>query len=496
MYDEGVIVYGATRVLDGDVIFRDFWSVYPPGQFYLLALLFKIFGPSLLVVRGTSILVHFGLVVCAYVLARRLVSDARALFAGLGTLLALGSYRYYGYPVPTALLLTLLSCIFLARFLTERRSRDLLKAGMGTGLAIVFRHDLGSYAFLSQAAVLALTACAEARRKGGWGIRGIWTDYRGACAAFLLGTLAVVAPVAALLGIFVPARDLAWGLILYPLEVSTYALLPYPSLIAHPIRNFPFYLPFLVFGGAAFQIGRRWRAGEWSKEDALSLLLVLLVAAFSSHTLRRADVVHLLPALIPAMILLPRLPAGRRWGGVLCGCVVGLASFAPVELKMEVLQATPSRAGLVPMTLPRARGMYLPAEQAAYYEGAVRSVQECAGREERIFVGNSRHDKLFISDVMFYFLSERHSATKFHHLTLGLTTTRPVQKEIIQDLLRNSARCVVLRVTGVESFEPNKSSESSGVTDLDDFLRYNYQLARQFGPYVLLVRRTVSPLFR
>ena len=43
-YDEGVIVYGATRVLQGQVPYRDFWTMYSPGQFYILAAAFKLFG--------------------------------------------------------------------------------------------------------------------------------------------------------------------------------------------------------------------------------------------------------------------------------------------------------------------------------------------------------------------------------------------------------------------------------------------------------------------
>jgi hypothetical protein len=44
LYDEGLVVYGAARVMRGEVPYRDFWSMYGPGQFYLIAGLFKIFG--------------------------------------------------------------------------------------------------------------------------------------------------------------------------------------------------------------------------------------------------------------------------------------------------------------------------------------------------------------------------------------------------------------------------------------------------------------------
>lgn len=51
VYDKGLILFGAQRILDGDFVHRDFYADYGPGQFYTLALLFKVFSPSVLVER-------------------------------------------------------------------------------------------------------------------------------------------------------------------------------------------------------------------------------------------------------------------------------------------------------------------------------------------------------------------------------------------------------------------------------------------------------------
>jgi uncharacterized membrane protein len=45
----GVQTVGAERVLAGEITYRDFWTMYAHGHFYLLALLFHIFGTHLLV---------------------------------------------------------------------------------------------------------------------------------------------------------------------------------------------------------------------------------------------------------------------------------------------------------------------------------------------------------------------------------------------------------------------------------------------------------------
>ena len=76
--DEGIILQGAQRILSGQVLYRDFFSFFTPGSYYLLALLFKIFGSSLSVARTT--LVFFGAIssVLNYLLARRVCSQGSA----------------------------------------------------------------------------------------------------------------------------------------------------------------------------------------------------------------------------------------------------------------------------------------------------------------------------------------------------------------------------------------------------------------------------------
>ena len=85
--DEGTILQGAQRILQGQVLYRDFFSFYAPGSFYWMALLFKIFGSSILV--GRAVLLLYGGVFSAftYLLGRRVCSRWNAMFAILPTVL-------------------------------------------------------------------------------------------------------------------------------------------------------------------------------------------------------------------------------------------------------------------------------------------------------------------------------------------------------------------------------------------------------------------------
>ena len=55
LFDEGYFVHAAERIFQGEQPYRDFALQYTPVYFYLLAFLYKIFGPSILVGRFFSL---------------------------------------------------------------------------------------------------------------------------------------------------------------------------------------------------------------------------------------------------------------------------------------------------------------------------------------------------------------------------------------------------------------------------------------------------------
>jgi 4-amino-4-deoxy-L-arabinose transferase-like glycosyltransferase len=79
--DEGIVLQGAQRVLEGQVPYRDFFSFYAPGHYYSLALLFKIFGSSLFVARLQLVLCAVLFSALTYLVARRTCARWSALLA-------------------------------------------------------------------------------------------------------------------------------------------------------------------------------------------------------------------------------------------------------------------------------------------------------------------------------------------------------------------------------------------------------------------------------
>ena len=79
--DEGIILQGAQRILAGQVLYRDFFSYFTPGSYYFLALIFKIFGSSVVVAR-TTLVIYGGLFsVFTYFMSRRVCSRGFALLS-------------------------------------------------------------------------------------------------------------------------------------------------------------------------------------------------------------------------------------------------------------------------------------------------------------------------------------------------------------------------------------------------------------------------------
>lgn len=92
--DEGIVLRGAQRILDGQLPCRDFFTFYTPASFYLTAALFKIFGNSITVAR--SGLVFFGACfpVLTFCLVRRRCNLVTSLFFAALVLTTAAPYRF------------------------------------------------------------------------------------------------------------------------------------------------------------------------------------------------------------------------------------------------------------------------------------------------------------------------------------------------------------------------------------------------------------------
>ena len=95
IYDEGIVVYSAVRVMEGHVPYRDFWSIYSPGQFYALAALFSAFGASIQTERLWDAALRALVPLFAYLIAARFTTRVKALVAWAAATAWMGFYGIF-----------------------------------------------------------------------------------------------------------------------------------------------------------------------------------------------------------------------------------------------------------------------------------------------------------------------------------------------------------------------------------------------------------------
>jgi len=123
-------------------------------------------------------------------------------------------------------------------------------------------------------------------------------------------------------------------------------------------------------------------------------------------------------------------------------------------------------------------------------EAAIHFIAQNTNPTDRIFVGLTRHDKVFANDVSSYFIAKRLPATKWHHFDPGIQTSSEVQSQMINDFDQNKPRYIWLESTFNDVNEPNDSAKSSGIRILDEYINVRYQVVRIFGNISVLSRKS------
>ncbi|HEU0024574.1 MAG TPA: hypothetical protein VFQ12_08080 [Thermoleophilaceae bacterium] len=516
--DEGLMLSAVARIADGEVPYRDFWWFYPPGQPYLLAGIWEVFGPSLVGWRVVRVLTNGGVALLVYLLARREAPRGVALAAWAVAAVSLAAPTG-PHPYPLTLLFALGALMAF--------DRSPVLAGVLTGVASVFRLELAAY--LGAGIVLGYLLRGAQRRVAAIG--------RYAGAAVGVGA-ALFAPVVLEAGL-----STSWDLLIrYPIEdFSDYQSLPFP----------------LVYGGAtdfsSVDAARTTIGAILSFEVPLLLMLDLAavlavlalgprsdywrrapVAVFAIGTahylVTRPDAFHVAPLavtlavpsawVIGHAIAALRRTAGQSTGGSLPDRVrrlpprarlalipLPVIALVPVWLLADGLQRVERQVAfdMVRVRLDVADGVReLPVYSCSLpgsttrdlctlrdLEATVHYVRGRVPPGSPIYVGTRRADLVTSGAPLIYVLAGRPNATRYDIAAPGVVTSSPVQREIVGDLERRG-RPLVVRWTAPITAAPedNAAGRPSGVRILDSYLARNYRPAERFGSYLILEGRS------
>ena len=299
LLDEGSTVAQALRVLNGELIYRDFFTVVTPASYYTVAGLFQLFGPSLMVLRWAALVTGLGILVITLLIARRVMSWPFAASAALMTTVwgwFLITPNFYSLEAALFALLALWSYL---RHLEQSHVKWIVLAGVLTGLAVLTKQNVGAYAAV---AILITT----------WIVRLVGDPApKGAgyvTVAFIGGILIPVLPALLLLVASGAGPYLYESWVYYPLaKYPERFALPYPSFF-EPLTTdhgvferwvrYVIYLPVLVYPvGAILIVRAREHRRELIAIAVMGLLLLL-------QSWPRADVPHILFGLQLTFVML------------------------------------------------------------------------------------------------------------------------------------------------------------------------------------------------
>ena len=120
--DEGIVLRGAERILSGQIPYRDFFTFYTPGSFYLVAALFRIFGDTFAVARISLAAAGAFCSVITFLLAKRVCSRGISVFAAVLATTAGAAFRFFVLHNPYS---TLGICVVIyagLRFIETKKS--------------------------------------------------------------------------------------------------------------------------------------------------------------------------------------------------------------------------------------------------------------------------------------------------------------------------------------------------------------------------------------
>jgi hypothetical protein len=498
-FDEGILL-SHTRVLThGGWPFRDFYTQYPPGIYFLLAGLWRIFGPSVLLGRVLSAIFRLAIAALAGVAGGRLADRRFTLLpAGLVTMwLALLGGPPFAWLA--GLLFALAAALALARAATSPRPAQApgrwMLAGAMLGLTLCFRHDLFVY-FCTAAAPAGACflyrlrpARAELLRMAG----ALLVGAAGPLAIFWLPTL-------------IEAR---WSVIYHDLfadqlrYVAPARRLRWPPIVAlTAVPRLPVRLPTFLYqvqAGACAVVFIAPLLGVWAwvraRRRALggataATLLALAVAVFPQAT-GRAELSHFLYATTPGLIfagaLAYRSDGAAWWRSALFGVVFVI--FCAGALHEEYPPHGPLIPPVDPGTLDGSPLVgRIPDGRAEPRRQLRQLVAATLAPGEPIFVGNQIHTTVLLSETDLYFVLDHPPAVRYLQFDPGILPRRQVQEEMIRDLEKKRPRLAILS----DVSQWNEGQTPPGSTALDDYLKAHYRLEQTVGPYQVL--RRAEPL--
>ncbi|HKV39063.1 MAG TPA: glycosyltransferase family 39 protein [Blastocatellia bacterium] len=518
-YSIGYNLYGAERILYGEIPYRDFHTLYPPATVYLNALLFKVFGVYLYTALFGVFVFKVLTALVIYLCGRTVMPRIWALTASASTLVWLrpnGPFK----PVPMhygGLFLAAGLLLFL-KYLSSTRGHYLVLAGASLGLLALFKHNIGAYAvsgyslllfiechgseswvrrFVSRLGLLLAGFVAPAIPVAGYMLaerafgKMLKTLFFGS-GEFLVSRLAAtpspVWPILFFAGIaggfwlayVLRARVQGLGIIVLLAVGSTcFCVLTGENALSEIVL----YLPVLTIGAGLIAA---LYASRFQLSNRAGLLSVLVAAAASFMEtfprFAREQAIGAMPLvgllLIYLTFLLVPLSSSVFGRDSLAKLALAVLPVALFVLGSRLFLATYFSREFKPksdtaLTIPRGQGVYFPPAEAREIDAVVDYIQGRVPPGGYVFAQS-------YAGSSYLFLSDRKNPSGAQFWA-GVGVTKAERDSTLQNL---AIKQVGLVVTSQRDIDAEK------YTPMRECLEQNYRPAAQFGNVIILERKS------
>lgn len=510
LINEGYIYYGAAKILEGSMIYRDYFTPYTPGLFYLTAFFFKLFGLSIAVGRSLTIFASALTAVVVFYLARRILSVPFAISASvLYVVWAAFSIPFLGVTVMDLLKtpivykhmsvtyfstsFALVGLLFMFKYLERKTVRWLCLSGVFIGVALLFKQNTGIFAL----GAFSLFFLAEIKD------RGTLKNCIKRISILAASMMAVTLPIITYF-YFAAFPYFKGDLFDYIVKYPSFGIIPPPALFPlitlltaqFPTRVFFYASIFLFLGFFIYSFISLRKGADSRHSDMPYLLLISMFGGFMIfHVYPTFNYVRFSPALVPFFILLCYFTERTVMKLRSIGNIGSHGSSSKIVIAVKaggILLATAPifllMGNAVPITIENYQKMagqnsmdYLSMEENAVPD-ILAYLAENTSSDEKILA--------LPADTLIYFLADRNGPSRVPQVVARVDTLEH-QEAVITDIKRDQIRVIVYsyhKVLGYNILE--RFPEYASV--LYNYIIDNYRIEKQISKDTVIFVRDDS----
>ncbi|MEI9939931.1 MAG: hypothetical protein WDO69_22145 [Pseudomonadota bacterium] len=551
-FDEPLQLLGAREIAEGRTPHRDFWSIYPPLNYYLDALAFRAWSASFMVARLVSAFLYgVAVVVFSRYSNNRLSTQSAALrWATLG-LVVFCLTRVLALSQNNAILVAVLVLLYFISQIDRDRQlsrRALIVCGLSSGVLLTMRLNLGLYVVATIGTTVVMTGEPLALRAAARHFRQLLTFAVPVCGPVLLYLLPygqfakeVISQLAltpnlilraghivdvsresapywcilAIIGFALACCRLDWRsrrerltAILAGGVAMLSATLGLVIVSAAQLLLVPYAVPFILIGVLiATQLA-------WKRFPPTVFVGLCFLIANLHYYLIRADGVHLFILAGAVAIVVaagiasqPQLPRVAALAMLLWLMMqfpppinhIGIAQWlwpASPNAIRPALRALSNRHSFLALgdSARLRNGEPLLEFERRFFPDAteisvVRYIDRVAAPNDAVFMGLASHDRTRVNSARLSWILPRPLASRYLELEPGIITSESVQREVVQSL-EEGVRWLVLQDT------PNTGTAKYPFprsTVLDQYIAANYKCDVSFGKLQVCCRLQACP---